>query len=173
MASISYNANAVNFTLHPEFSGGDQPFGSVLVEFNNAALPNTVNVDITSQLSGLEALTELDLNLDRFLSVNNLLISAPINLNGSCYLQGHRCVPGRPRWTVRYLLNFPPPGSFFDGTDKVRFQMTSAGLTENSFSFQSKSAGGYGPFLAAAHIQRVGTDNEGSGWARVPEGERP
>ena len=33
---LSYNANAISFTLHDEFSGGAQPIGSVQVDITNS-----------------------------------------------------------------------------------------------------------------------------------------
>ena len=60
---ISYNANALSFTLHNEFSGGQQPVGSLQVDITNSGA-NAVDLKISSLLFGTEFLDELYLNLD-------------------------------------------------------------------------------------------------------------
>jgi hypothetical protein len=179
---ISQNANAtLSFTLHDEFSGGDQPLGSVLVDFTNAGA-NAVDLTITSQLVNLEFLGALYLNLNPAYDPNDLNFA----LTGSTGTFGSPTIStgtdafkadGDGLYDILVDFNIAPPGDRFNDTDSVTFTLTGiTGLVEGDFNFLSAPSGGHGPFLAAAHIQGVGPNGEGSGWiapgngAPVPDG---
>ena len=176
-AGISYNANATfSLTLHNEFSGGTQPVGNVQLDFNSI-VAGTVDLKITSQLSGTEALTQLDLNLDP--SLNPIQLSfAPqplvtIGTFGAISIStGVNAFKADGDGLYDIEFDLPPPGTVFDQSDSVTYRiMGPASLTENSFNFLSFPDGGHGPFVAAAHIQRI-APNDGSGWIApgVPDG---
>jgi hypothetical protein len=178
-AGITYNANATfSLTLHDEFSGGDQPLGSVQLDFNTVVV-GTVDLKVTSLLKGSEDLTALFLNLDPLLDPTALGISqiASTGTFGTIGIEppGVDLYKADGDGLYDILFDFPPPGSVFDGSDTVTFRFTLAGLTEDSFDFLSTPAGGHGPFTAAAHIQRVGPTGDGSGFIApngngVPDG---
>jgi len=78
------------------------------------------------------------------------------------------------------LFNFPPPpgnnGSKFTAGEEVIYNISYSGagpFNVDSFDFLSYPAGGHGPFLAATHVQGIGSEGEDSGWVApgtpVPE----
>jgi VPDSG-CTERM motif len=177
---ISYNANALSFTLNTAFSG-DQPDGTVKVDITDFAL-NTVQLTITSQLADplapLENMESLYLNLNPNYDPTSLLF-AKTGGTGSftdpLISTGTNAFKADGDGLYDILFAFAPPGVRFDSTDSITYQVTrAAGLVAADFNELSAPAGGHGPFLAAAHIQN--TDGpQGSGWiapngAHVPDG---
>jgi len=71
------------------------------------------------------------------------------------------------------LITFPTDlddQSRFTAGDSITIGVTGIpSLTASDFSFLSNPAGGYGPFYAAAHIQRIG-ENSDSGWIYPADG---
>jgi hypothetical protein len=177
-AGISYNANATfSLTLHNEFSGGTQPLGNVQLDFTTIAA-GTVDLKITSLLSGTEALTQLNLNLDPGppaldpTQLSFALQSSTGTFGAIGISTGVNAFKADGDGLYDIEFDLPPPGTVFDQTDTVTYRITGiASLTENSFNFLSAPDGGHGPFVAAAHIQRIGP-NDGSGWIApgVPDG---
>jgi hypothetical protein len=177
---ISYNANAtLSFTLHDEFSGGQQPTGSLKVDFTNAGA-NAVDLTITSQLFGTEFLDELYLNLNTVYDPSLLNFAKlsetgsfgldPVILTGTDAFQAD----GGGRYDINFQFDISPPPDRFNSTDSITYHITGiTGLVEGDFDFFSFPAGGNGIHKAAAHIQGVGADAEGSGFIApngVPDG---
>jgi hypothetical protein len=172
---MSYNAGAtLSFTLHDEFSGGDQPLGSVKTDFTTIA-PGTVDLTISSLLQGSEFMSEISFNLDPTLNPTSLAFALQSSSGGflvpgsNDILTGVNAFQADGDGKYDILFDFaPPPGgtsNVFDNSESVTFRITGiATLTEDSFNFLSAPAGGHGPFLAAAHIQGVGPSASGSGW---------
>jgi hypothetical protein len=179
-AGLSYNANAVlSFTLHDEFSGGQQPVGSLQVDITNSGA-NAVDLKITSLLFGTEFLDELYLNLDPTLNPTLLNFGAPtrtgsfgLNPVVSTGVDAFQA-DGGGKYDINFQFDIAPPGDRFDGIDTITYHVTGiTGLDENDFNFFSSPAGGNGIHQAAAHIQGVGTNANGSGFIApngVPDG---
>jgi hypothetical protein len=180
---ISYNANALQFILHDEFSGGQQPTGSIQVDINTVAT-NTVQLTISSQLVGTEFLSDLYLNLNPAYSASNLNFGSPTR-TGS--FGTDPVVPAPPplnadgggTFDIKFAFDTAPPADRFDGLlDSITYQITGLGLITNlveaDFDYLSQDpSGGHGFFKAAAHIQGVGTNGDGSGFIApngVPDG---
>ena len=111
---ISYNANAtLSFTLNTAFSG-DQPDGTVKVDFTSVNL-TTVNLTITSGLVGPENMAGLYLNLNPNYNPTSLSFAktggtgsftdpiSPISTGTDAFKAG-----GDGLYDI--LFNFAPPG---------------------------------------------------------------
>jgi protein with PEP-CTERM/exosortase system signal len=170
--SISYNANALQFVLHNEFSGGQQPVGSLQVDITNSGA-NAVDLKITSLLSGTEFLDELYLNLDPALNPTLLSFGAPTRGVGSSF--GSDPVvstgvnafdaDGGGSYDINFQFDIAPPGDRFNNSDSITYHVTGiTGLDESDFNFLAAPHGGNGVFTAAAHIQGVGPNADGSGF---------
>jgi VPDSG-CTERM motif len=180
-AGISHNANAtLSFTLHDEFSGGQQPVGSVQVDFTSA-LGGGVDLTITaSDFDDLEFLDALYLNLNPLLDPTQLDFGSPTGGSGfgddpviSLGTDAFKA-DGDGLYDILLQFDIAPPGDRFDDSDSITYHITGiAGLVEGDFNFLSTPSGGHGPFKAAAHIQGVGPEGEGSGFIApngVPDG---
>jgi hypothetical protein len=177
-AGIPYTANAVvSFTLHDEFSGGQQPIGSIKVDFTTFAV-GAVDVKITSLLVGTESLNDLYLNLNVAYDPTSLSF-AKLGGTGSftdpTISLGTNAFKADGDGSYDILFDFIPPGPGirFDNADTVTYRITRTGLVEEDFNTLSQPpTGGHGPFLAAAHIQGI-APNDGSGFIApngVPDG---
>jgi hypothetical protein len=180
---ISHNADAIlTFTLDTEFSGAQQPAGSVEVVFDDHGGTGAVDLTITSQLNEplgpLEFMSELYLNFNPDKNPDDLA-SAFTETGSSGFFTDPLISLGVNQFKADgdgffdILFTFDnSDGSLtrFDDTDSITYTITLAGLVEEDFNFLSAPGGGHGPFSAAAHIQGVGLDGEGSGFIAPPNG---
>ena len=173
--SISYNANALQFVLHNEFSGGQQPVGSLQVDITNSGA-NAVDLKITSLLSGTEFLDELYLNLDPALNPSLLSFGVTARTGSFGPLVGGTDpvvskgvnafdADGGGSYDINFQFDIAPPGDRFNNSDSITYHVTGiTGLDESDFNFLAAPHGGNGVFTAAAHIQGVGPNADGSGF---------
>ena len=139
----------------------------------------TGSVDFTltaPHLTGTENVTEFDINLDP--SLYGLL---PLSFGGlaktgsfdtpsiSQGVDGFKA-DGDGKYDIQ--LSFTTGGNAsktFTNGDSLKYTITGAGLTANSFAFLSQPDGGHGPFYFAAHSQNTtGAGSGGSGWITGP-----
>jgi hypothetical protein len=180
--ALSPSAHALTYVLDTEFSGGEQPQGTVTLGFTNTANAGEVQLLVTSQLVGTEFMSELDINLDPNYNPTSLNISLTAGLAPSTFNKGANAfqADGDGKYDVQFLYATAPPAARFGAGSSSTFLITCAGCSgfnADSFNFLSAPAGGHGPFFAAAHIQGVNNPNDpstaGSGWiapgSAVPE----
>jgi hypothetical protein len=144
---------------------------------------NQIHVDLSATaLSDPEFVSEWFLNLDPVLDLDELTISA-LALSGgfnvpaaSELLVGTDAykADGDGLYDIKVIFATSDGlGTRFTAGDTLRLTLTYTGagtLDASSLGFPSAPDGGSGPFLAAAHINSTGFDNEGSVWvAAVPE----
>ena len=174
------SADTVTFNLTSEFSGAQQPEGSVSISFTDVA--GGVQLTITAALvtggasgSAAEFLADLAFNLDPSLDPTALgfaktggsgtIGSDPAITTGVDHYQAD----GDGKYDVRFAFDTAPPGDRFDLSDTLVYKITSTETIDaHSFDFLSAPAGGHGPFPAAAHVLGIGEDGAGSGWITVP-----
>jgi VPDSG-CTERM motif len=177
---ISYNANALTFDLTDEFSGGQQPTGFVRVEITDTTLT------ITSFLDGTEFLGDLFLNFNEAKDVSALVFTEDTSLTLGSFTDPIITTDAPPplnadgggTFDIRFTFDTSDGTSTrFDTTDSITYVISGiSGLVAADFDFLSEDpSGGNGFFKAAAHIQGVGPDGEGSGFVGpgvpgVPDG---
>jgi VPDSG-CTERM motif len=183
---VSYNANALQFILKNDFSGGATPTGSLQVDITNAGT-DTVQLKITSLLVGTEFVSDLYLNLDPALTASSLNFGTPTR-TGTFGLDPVITTSSPPplnadgggTFDIRFAFDTAPPGDRFGSggppADSLTYTVTGiTGLDETDFNFLSQPpSGGNGFFAAAAHIQGITPNSEGetSGFVgpTVPDG---
>lgn len=174
----------LTYNLDYEFSGGDDPAGPppwVSLTFDDGGTPGSVNLSInTGGLTDAEILTGLYINFDDALDLNQLAF-APADGNdatANAISTGSNAYKADGDGYFDILFEYPPPpgntGALFNENETVTYSITSSeAITALSFDFFSAPGGGNGTYHAAAKIQRIGEDTEGSGWigdgAPVPE----
>lgn len=171
------HSTAITYDLDFEFSGGDDPAGPapwVSLTFDDGNTPGSVDLTIsTAGLTADEIMAGLYINFDPALDVNDLVftlaggneaIENSISLGENAFKAA-----GGGYFDIKF--NYPPPGeppgnyeSFFAAQETVAYTITLAGITASSFDFFSAPSGGNGTYHAAAKIQRIGENTEGSGW---------
>jgi hypothetical protein len=179
-AGISYNANAdFSLKLNDEFSGGQQPQGSVSVAFSDGGT-DAVLLTITGDLEETEFMESLYLNFNPAYLPTFDATNLTFNLVSSSGIGGAPSVStgvdafkadGDGLYDILIDFDTDPPGDRFDNSDSVIYSITGiTGLVADDFNFLSAPAGGHGPFVAAAHIQGVGTNGSGFVAPGVPDG---
>lgn len=177
-------AATTSFDFNAEFSGGTAPQGAdlpwVTALFDDHGMPGSVTLDISAAgLTGTEHIAGLYFNLDPALDPGSLSFTydgAMSTGEPATELAGVDAFKADGDGYYDIFLQFPPPpgNASFGAGETVRYAITGIpALTAQSFYFLSTSAGGQGPFYAAAHIQGVACSGlsgcQGSGWiAPVP-----
>jgi hypothetical protein len=168
LARASYS-----FQFDTVFSGTNSPAAPapwVAVAFQDVT-PGTVKVTISNPgLTGSEFIGGLYLNLNPGLNPNGLVFT-PLSSSGGFTLPQVNLgtnqfrADGDGKYDI--LLSFDTAdGMTFTGGDFVSYQVTGIPtLDSSSFDFLSQPAGGAGPFLAAAHVQSIGSNGD-SDWIR-------
>jgi hypothetical protein len=165
---LSYNANAISFTLNDEFSGGAQPTGSVRLDITDSAT-NTVKLEITSLLVGTEFMSDLYLNLDPDLNASLLTFGVPTKI-GSFNAPSISKVPinadGGGTFDIKFTFStsgMNGGSQRFNNGDTLTYLVSGiTGLDAEDFNFFSQDpSGGHGYFKAAAHIQGIPRDANG------------
>jgi hypothetical protein len=185
MVSISSATSAATITLDLdyEFSGGDEPVGPtpwVRVSINDSfgganGVRVTMNaLNLIGGESG-ESVKYISLNLDPALDaslmqftavdVNDAIPNAVSGSNNAYQADGDGFFD--------ILFDLPPPqgngAARLTGGEQIIYDLAyPSAISVDSFNFFSEMGGGAGSYIAAAHIQRIGTN--GSGWVgAVPE----
>ena len=170
------DAGALTFNYDVTFSG-TSPAGSapwLTATFNDATAASGYDVRLTIFAANLdpgnESATHMYFNLDPLLNASllsfnavNTSSAAPNSVTGSSNAY-------KADGDGYYDINFdmpPPPGDFasrFTDNETIVYDIkysTGGLINASSFNFTSVDGGGTGNYLAAAHIQGVGTT---SGW---------
>ncbi len=172
---------ALTIELDTEFSGADAPTGPapwvvITIEDVNST---TVKVTISnSGLTGSEFNEAVYLNLNPAINPTNLTFSQ-LSGDPATISTGTDAFKADGDGFFDILVDFPPPPGTkkFGAGETVVIEMTnSGGISADDFDFKSAPGSGNGSFTAAAHIQGIGPDGEGSGWigdgngnGKVPE----
>jgi hypothetical protein len=182
--AASTNAAIISLGLSTEFSGGTPPEGAapwLTATFDDEVVGgNTVR--LTMSASGLvdaENVGEWSFNLDPSLDPT-LLNFAVVGVPGStpnAISTGVNAFQADGDGKFDILFDFPPPpgsaAALFTAGETVVYDITydvPATLTANSFLYPSVEGGGQGTFRTAAHVQRIGPENDDSGWiGDIPE----
>lgn len=174
--SVSYNANALQFDLNTQFSGGAQPAGFLRVVITDGApLTNTVQITLTSFLQGTEFASDVYLNLDPALnpslltgftglgtpaSTTGTFVNPTVNLGANGF-----SADGGGNYDINFAFQTGPPSARFNNGDSVTYLVgaTFTGLDATDFNFLSQPPnGGNGFHPAAAHIQAIAPNSSGS-----------
>jgi hypothetical protein len=166
----SAQAAIVSFNLGTIFSGTGTPTNSppwLNATFADVSL-DTVELTITAVgLTGGEKVGGIYFNLDPVLDPTQLVFSAPTKTGSfsdptvSTGLDSYKA-DGDGKYDILIAFDTDNADAFYGG-NVVKYTITLASLTANSFDFLSSPAGGAGPFKTAAHIQALGTCGD-SAW---------
>ncbi len=172
LMALGAAANADSFTvdLSTEFSGADAPEGStpwLRMTVDDGDTSGTVDIMIEAiHLTDSEFVgafyfnyggDALDLGATFALNAANN-VGTPTN---GCWLGNDSFSAGGGGY-FDIFCSFANGQWMSGGTFSVT--VTLAGLVASDFDFLSTPNGGNGTWTAAAHIQSIGSDNEGSGW---------
>jgi hypothetical protein len=141
--------------------------------------PGQVELTISAIGLGLgEKIDGVYLNLDPVLNPFQLAFSAPtktgtfanpiISHGTSSKPYDQYKADGDGKYDILIAFDTTTAGAF-NGGEAVKYTITLASLTANSFDFLSKPAGGNGPFVTAAHILDTGGVSGTSAWVTTPE----
>ena len=173
----------MTLTLTHVFAGtdlqGTQPW--ITLDFTEGPSAGTVAIRIdTSNLVEDEFLSELYLNVAAPLVVTDLMVSVTSQVGTFALPTVYQATDaykagGDGRYDL--FLDFATKkADRFDTGDELLLLVTGpgggplTGLTPESFYDFSKPDGGHGPFIAAAHIQAIGENDEQSAWIAAGDG---
>jgi hypothetical protein len=137
--------------------------------------PGTVDLTInTSGLQGTEFVSDFFLNFNPNLDPKNLtftLLSSTGSFTDPTISLGANQFKADGDGFYDIDLGFATShGSTFTVGDSITYQITDSGIDADSFDYTSVMGGGAGTYLAAAHVQSIGSDGSSSAWiAPVPE----
>jgi hypothetical protein len=177
-------AATLTFELDTEFSGAQTPEGTppyITATFDDSfGGPNSVRLTMSaSNLVDAESVDTWYFNFDPALDPTQLafaIVGTPGSTPNSIST-GVNAFMADGDGMYDILFDFPPPpgnaaARFMTG-ETVVVDITYTGpIDVSSFNFLSNPIPGMnaGPFLSAAHILRIGPNDDGSGWiAAVPE----
>ncbi len=176
-------AAPVNIVLDTEFSGADDPFGTIELLFEQDGA-NSVKLTVTHDLSsagGTQFISRLLLNLDpdeaphpdpdvvidNNNGANGITTTSTLkedNPDGDAFFKAD----GDGFFDIRFDWG---SGDFTESVTSAVFFFDETGITPEWFAFESEDGGGNGNWYAAAHVQGVPADPEddddpgdGSGW---------
>jgi hypothetical protein len=180
LCSVPASATIVTFDMTVVFEGPGVPTNTppppwVTAKFDDEGSPGTVVLTISA--SGLDGDNEkvagVYLNLDPAFDPTLLGFSTPTKTGAfdnpviNTGVDGYKA-DGDGYYDIQ--INFDPdgPAKAFNGGEIVKYTITLASLTANSFDFLSAPGGGTGVYKAAAHLLSVGATDE-SAWITTPE----
>ena len=178
ICSVPASATILSFDITFIFDGLGVPTNPspwVNATFDDGGSPGTV--DLTISALGLDGDNEkvagIYFNLDPSLNPALLVFSDPIKTGAFDNPVINKGINGYKADGDGYydiLINFGSGGTVkaFNGGETVKYTITLASLTANSFDFLSAPAGGKGPYQTAAHIQSLGATDEAA-WVTTPE----
>jgi hypothetical protein len=170
----SAQATVVTFYLCYEFSGATPPAGPgpwLKATFDDFGGTGTVRLTMEAMgLVGTEFVGEWNFNLDPTMDPTALAF-APVNtaaVGATTISTGVDAFQADGDGMFDIMFDFPPPpGTFadkFTSGEMVVYDISLAGLTANSFVYDSAPGGGAGSYKTAAHVQGIGADGSQSGW---------
>ena len=174
LMAFALPAQALTFEYNFEFSEAFAPVGDapwLTATFENIDI-NTVGLTLeATNLTGSECVSGWYFNLDTGLDADDLLNLSINNKGGpnASISKGIDTYKADGDGYFDILLDFDKT---FVKDSVATFEIYfTGGLTDLSFDFMSAPSGNsHGPFLSAAHVQSIGSDDEKSGWvAPVPE----
>jgi hypothetical protein len=164
------SATTITYELNLEFSGADVPSGVPTVALDDMNVPGSVLVTITGNLSGKEFIDDVYLNYAGDATTLNFAYQSGQAVNS--ILTGNQYKADGDGW-YDILFNYPPPGNKFGPGETSTYLVTAPGLLATAFLLPSTPGGGNGVYFAAAHVQGIGADGEGSGWVGDIDGPTP
>lgn len=172
-ADLVYEFNTV-FSYGGSLPSPTGPAPWLTAEFQDVT-PGTVDLTInTSGLQGSEYVSSFYLNLDPSLTPTSLTFTKT-GMTGSftdpTISLGENAFKADGDGYYDIDLEFATShGSTFTVGDSISYQITGSGIDAASFDFGSQMGGGAGTWLAAAHVQSIGSDGSSSAWiAPAPE----
>jgi hypothetical protein len=172
----------VVFELNYEYSGATPPAGdppwltAIFDDAANGLADGAVRLTMAaSGLSGTEYISQWYFNFNPQYNASGLVATAVDvdDVSGWTFKRGKNDFKAGPDGKFDLLFEFSTAdnvdGGRFESGDTVIFDLVLADvdLTPADFNFLSEPGGkpgDKGPFLSAAHDQRIGTDGEDSGW---------
>lgn len=169
------SAAVLVFNLDYEFSGGTAPAGTS--PWVRATFEDLVGGGVRLTISNL-GLTASEINADFYFNFNPAKNAASVHSGISLpgtgthtawdfYASGNNAWKADGDGFFDFNINFPPPGDdvFTAGETFVLEFAASTGVTTADFNFPSVDGPvGKTGFYAAAHIQRIGSNAQNSGW---------
>jgi hypothetical protein len=173
-----YSAQAaLVFNIGYKFNGDGTMYGPapwLKVQFDDISV-NTVQLTISAigLLNG-EKVDNLYLNLDPALNPTQLVFSNMVKtgtFEDPNISKGTNCYKADGDGYYDILIAFDQDGltKAFNGGESVKYTITLASLTANSFDFVSAPGGGMGEYKIATHILAPGGVTSQSVWATIPE----
>jgi hypothetical protein len=167
MLSLSVAKADLTFELSFEFSGAQTPGGTPPFVVLNFADTDTDEVTLTISTPGLigsEFVSQVYFN--SIIDSTDLTIDYASGQEASSVVQNPDGEKADGDGFFDVLFNYANPNRLDAGESSV-YIITATGLTAANFdSLSVNSATGY---PAAAHVQGIGEDGQGSGWITVPE----
>lgn len=179
----SASATSITFFYTVEFSGADAPEGTppwLSATFDDEGTPGSVVLTLADlNLTDAEFVTTWHFNFDPTLDPDILTIVqtsvGPPTNDGIDTETDNFAGGGGGLYDIRISFPSAPPAVRFGVGDSAVFSITDSGanvITASSFNFLSAPQGGQPLFFAAAHVQGIGPNDNGSGWVgatAVPE----
>jgi len=169
-------ATIVSLNMGVIFTGDGVPTNPapwLKATFDDGGSSGSVVLTITAVgLTGGEKVNEVLFNLDPALNPAQLAFSAPTKTGSFADPDISKGVDsfkadGDGYYDILIAFSTKNQEAFYGG-DAVKYTITLASLTANSFVFVSAPGGGTGQYITAAQIQALGTSGN-SAWVTTPE----
>jgi len=181
LVPVVAHGTMLTFGATSEFSGAQAPASGtppwIVVSFDDNNVAGSVDMTVTApNLTASENILNLHLNLDPLqygllpLSFGGLVVGGAFDTPTISQGVDAFMADGDGKYDI--LLSFTSganTANTFTNGDSLKYTITGAGLTANSFAYLSTPSGGHGPFFFASHIQNTtGAGAGGSGWVTGP-----
>ena len=191
----SARGSVITFDLVVEFSGATPPVGTVPPPWLTVTIDDGADetggivtltlaaTNLTAYEEGNEKVKEWLLNLDPAFNAANLVftkVGTTGTFNDPTINKGTDAYPadGDGLYDIQFAFDFSGNTDKNFGPDEsIQYTVTLSGggtLEAESFNVPGTPAGGHGPFLTAAHVQGIASDDPDdpygdSGWVTTPE----